>query len=190
MTPRNKINLSLIIFSILSICLIVFIIYSLFDGIKKNSESLISQKAASVSFGAKIKELEEFQTVYQDLKPNLEKIDALFIDSKVPVEFINFLETTSQEYQNLIKISPGLPLKTERDPWLSIVFQITSTGSFPNFLRFLAKIETSPYLIEVQNLNVKRLTEKALMSKAPNQGLAEGSLGDVEATLLIKVYAK
>ena len=59
-------------------------------------------------------------------------------------------------------------------------------GSSSDFLKFLEKIETGPYLIKIQNLNIRRLTEKELKSK----GFSQFALGDVKASLSIQVYAK
>lgn len=186
LNSTKKIYLSIATFSILSICLILFIIYPLFISIKKSSEDLISQKQNILALETKIENLEKFQTIYQNLKPNLEKTDSLLIDPKAPIEFISFLETTSLEGQSLIKISPGLSTKTEKDPWPSLIFQITSTGSFPNFLKFLEKLETSSYLIEISNLNINRLTENEIRLKE----FERFALGDVRTTFLIKVFTK
>ena len=186
MTLKNKINLSLIIFSILSINLIVFLIYPLFKEIKNNSEDLISKKQNLLSLEAKIENLEKFQSLWQEIEPNFKKIDQLFIDPEVPVEFISFLETTARDCEVPIEISSALPSKIEEDPWPSLFFQISSTTSFSKFLRFLAKIETSPYLIEIQNLNTRRLTEKELKLK----GFEKFSLSDIKTTFSIKIYTK
>ena len=186
MTLKTKINLSIVILIILSISFIVFLIYPLFSEIKNISQELISQKQDLISFQAKTEDLEKFQILYQEIKPNLEKINTLFIDSELPVDFISFLEKTSRDCQVLIKISPALPTKIKEDPWPSLTFQITSISSFPNFLKFLEKLESSVYLTEIQNLNISRLTETEIKSKE----FEKLSLGDVKTTLSLKVYTK
>ena len=184
MTIKNKINLSLVIIIILSISLIAFLIHPLFEEIKNNSEDLISKKQKLLSLETKIENLEEIQSLWQEIEPSLKKIDQLFINSEVPVEFISFLETTARDCEVPIEISSALPDKKEKDPWPSLFFQISSTASFSKFLRFLAKIETSPYLVEVQNLNARRLAEKELKLEE----LEKLSLDDAKITLSIKVY--
>ena len=186
MIPKNKINLSLVVFGVLIVSLIVFVIYPLFKEIKNNSEDLISKKQKLLSLEAKIENLGEFQSLWSEIEPNLKKIDQLFIDPGVPVEFISFLETAARDCDFPIVISPALPSKIEKDPWPSLSFQISSITSFSKFLRFLVKIETSPYLIEIQNLNARRLTEKELKLKE----FEKLSLGDIKTTLSIKVYTK
>lgn len=186
MNLKNKINLSLPVFIILSVILILFIIYPLFKEIKINSEDLISKKQSLTLLERKIENLKQYQTLWGQIEPNLEKINTLFIDPEVPVEFISFLETIARDCDLSVEIFPTLSRETAQDSWPSLFFQISSTTSFSKFLKFLEKLETSPYLIKIQNLNTRRLTKTELESKA-----FEGfSLGDTKNTLLIKVYAK
>jgi Tfp pilus assembly protein PilO len=186
MTLRNKFNLSLVIFILLSVILILFIIYPLFKEIKINSEDLISKKQNLTLLERKIENLKQYQTLWGQIEPNLEKIDKLFIDPEVPVEFISFLEETARDCDLSVEISPFPASKITEDPWSSLLFQIRTTASFSKFSKFLEKLETSPYLIKIQNLNVKRLTEKDLEQKA----FEKFSLGDTINTLLIKVYTQ
>lgn len=134
----------------------------------------------------KIGNLGKFQTLWQEIEPSFQKIEKLFIDPEAPVEFISFLEKISKDCQMAIKISSTPSSGTEKDPWPSLFFQISSATSSPKFLKFLEKLETSPYLIEISSLNVRELTEAELKSKE-----FEGrSLGDVAAALSLKVYIR
>jgi len=186
MNLKNKVNLSLIILALLTIISIVFVIYPLFSGIKKNSEELVSQRKNLLSFETNIKNLEKFKTLYQEIEPNLENINTLFVNPEAPVKFISFLETTARDCQVPIKISSTLPSKTERYIWPSLDFQITSISSFPKFLKFLEKLEAGPYLIEIRNLNISKLTEEKIRSEE----FEIFSLKDVKSTLSIKVFSK
>jgi Tfp pilus assembly protein PilO len=173
MTITKKIHLSIAIFIILIILIAVFAIFPLFRGIKNNSQELISQKESLAAQEAKITNLERFKILYNQLEEILEKIDDLFVDSEVPVGFISFLETTSENCQLKIEISPASAPKNKKELWPSLTFQIKTTGTFPNFLKFLEKLEASPYLIEIKNINVGRL---------------EG--GEVKANFSLKVFTK
>ncbi len=191
MTIKNKINLSLAIFIILNLSLILFLICPLFQGIKNDSKELISQKQKIVSLKTKIENLGKFQTLWQEIEPNFQKIEKLSIDPDVPVEFISSLEKISKDCQMAIKISSTPSSGTEKDPWPSLFFQISSATSFSKFLKFLEKLETSPYLIEISSLNVRKLTEAELTQPFLQKELGEGrSLGDVAAALSLKVYSK
>lgn len=185
---KNKINLSLLIFSVSIISLIFFVIYPVFKEIKTSSEDLISEKQNFTSLEIKIENLRNSQAFLSKIKPNLEKINQLFIDFEVPVDFINFLEKTAKECDVVIEIL-ALPSKEiEKDSWPSVLFQISSIASFDKFLKFLEKIENSPYLIELQGLNIRKLSEKEIEKEIEIE--IETELNDVKVVFSIKVYAK
>ena len=186
MTIKNKINLSLAVFIILSLSLILFLISPLFQGIKNDSKELISQKQKLISLETKIESLMKFQTLWQGIESDFQETEKLLIDPEVPVAFISSLETIAKDCQMTIKISSTPSSGTEKDSWSSLFFQISSATSFSKFLKFIEKLETSPYLVEISNLNVRKLTEAELKSKE----FEGNSLGDVAAALSLKVYSK
>lgn len=173
MTVIKKIYLASFLFFLLVILLIVFLIYPLFKEIKKNSEELILEKNKIIFLAKERENLKKMGEIFKTYKSDLEKIENLFIDPEVPIEFISFLEKISRDSGALIKISPTPLKKFEKDPWPSIIFLIDLKSSFPNFLKFLEKLESSIYLVEIQNLNISRLTE-----------------GDIKANFSIKVFTQ
>jgi len=186
MNPRKKIIIFSIIFGLISLALVCFVIYPLFKEIKKNSGELISLKRELALSKNETEKFGEIKEVYENLEADLEKIDKLFIDSEVPVELIQFWETIAKDSGLLINISPTSSTTAEGETWDSIGFQITLSGSSSNFLEFLEKTETGPYLIEIQNLVVKKITGGEFVV----EGYTEFSSEDVNANLLIKVYTK
>jgi len=98
-------------------------------------------------------------------------------------EFENF-ERNSAFYQSNLEKLDKLFLNPE--VWESIGFQILLTGSFPNCLKFLEKLQISPWLLEIQMTEVKRITEKELQLEE----LKDFSLGDVFFSIILKVYTK
>jgi len=185
MTIKNTIRISLLIVLALSVSLSVFLIRPIFSGIKKNSEELINQKQRINFLEEKIKNIEDFKKNQDEIGKNLEKIKTLFLESEAPVNFIGFLEQTARESQLSIKISPSASTKKAEDPWFSIIFEISSASPFPSLLRFLEKLESSPYLIKIQSFSVTRLEENDLKTKE----LEDLSVGSVKAILSMKVYA-
>ncbi len=177
MDPKKKIIVFSLAFGVAGLVLVCFVIYPLFKGIKKNSEEFIIAKRESILLQGKTGKIEQFRKTYEDLRPDLEKIDNLFTDSEVPIDLIKFLDKTAENSKLLSDISSVSVKTSETDPWSSLGFQITLAGLLPDFLRFLEKIETAPYLIEVQNLTVKKVSGSGL------------NLG-VSATLIIKVYTR
>jgi len=186
MTQNKKILLISIISGLISIVLIVFIIYPLFEKIRENSKKVSAVKQDLLLSRGKAGSLEQVKETYENLKPDLEKIDGLFVDPQVPINLIQFWEKTATESGISIDISPAFLKASEVDPWNSIAFQVTLIGSFPNFLKFLEKIENASYLIEIQSLTARRLIERELKPTEQEQY----SLGDVRVTLLTKVFTK
>ena len=184
LNQKKQILISITIFGLIVLFLVLFAVCPLFKEIKKNSESFILTKKELTSLEVQSKNLGEFKKIYQENLQNIEKIDNLFINSQVPIDFIGFLEKISQDSNVSIKIS--LLASKERDIWPSSQFQILSTGSFNNFSKFLEKIETASYLIEIKNISINRATENELKSEG-SKGLVTG---DIKANLLIKVFTK
>ena len=122
MTLKKKITISIVFFLVLSILLIALVIYPLFSESEKNSQNFLSQKQKLLALEKKVENLEKFRIIFPEISADLEKIDNLFINPKVPIDFISFLEKTSQDSKLSLKISPSPPLKIEKDPWPSIGF--------------------------------------------------------------------
>ena len=91
------------------------------------------------------------------------------------------------QHDNLLVVI-SIPLSSKKEPikevWPSLNFQVSLTGSFPNFSKFLDKMTYGPYLIENETLNIKRLNEGDLKL------VDKASLGDINASLLMKVFTK
>jgi len=60
-------------------------------------------------------------------------------------------------------------------------FQLASSASYLEFLRFLDKLENAPYLLSVQNTSLTR--DRTLQDK-------ENGAQDVNFTLLVQVFTK
>jgi len=144
-----------VVFGIIIVILFSFVICPLLNGVKKNSQELILAKKELVSFKTKTEEFEQSKKVYGSLETDLEKIDELFINPDVPIDLIRFWRKTAKDSGLLIDISPTSLGVKETVLWDSIGFRLSLIGPFSNFLKFLEKIETAPYLIEIQNLSAK-----------------------------------
>ena len=182
---KKKIYLSIIIFGLAAVLSVVFLLYPLFSEIKKMSQEIVSQKQALAFAEAEIINLEDFKKIYPTIAPNLEKVHDLFVNPELPIGFIGFLEESAEQTQLAVKISPLPVRKIEKKPWPFLKFQIETVASFPNFLRFLEKIENSPYLIEIQNLTAVKALERNLRLReefVPNEA--------VESTITLKVFTR
>lgn len=165
MSPTKKIYLSTAIFGTLSILLLVFIVFPLFKGIKETSRIFLSEREKTASLVKEGEGLEKMKDFYRNYQSDFERIENVFIDPEVPVEFISFLENNANVSQTKLDILSMAKKSEKGDPWPSLSLQLSVIGSFPNFLEFLEKLEQGPYPVEISGLNTRSLTEKELGSK-------------------------
>lgn len=156
------------------VILVIFGIYPLFSQIQNKSSELISQKNRLAELEAKSQNLKGFQLAYKTHQLQLAKINQLFINPEEPLDFIEFLEKEAESGQLEVKISPFSSQQEKQSPWPYLDFQLTLTGAFPEFLKFLERLEFNPYLLEVPNLSVRK----------------EPKSSRISANLLIKVYSQ
>lgn len=182
----KKIYISLAFFIVAAIALISFAIIPLAESIKEDGENFIGYQNELNLAERKIDNLKGFKKVYPDYKQNLEKIDNLFVEAEAPIEFLTFLERTAYGSQIFLKVSSSKAQEGAPDYWPSLVFQISTYGTPANFLKFLEKVENSNHLIEINNLTIKKLSEKELMSKE----IPSISTEDISATFSLKAFVK
>jgi len=173
MNIKQKNNISIVFFLILFILTFFLVIFPLLKDIQSKAKELSLQENKSITLQLKIDGLERFKDTYKGLEGDLKKIDDLFVNLEVPVEFINFLENEAQQLNLDFKISSASNYANNPNPWSYIIFQATADGNFSDLVKFLEKIENSSYLIEIININIR-----------------EDGDGVIRATFSIKVFAK
>lgn len=131
------------------------------------------------------KELEEKEKILDNLlnkinqlstkEGSLEIIFNFLAKAQEPVSFISALEKLAKE-NNLLKFEIlALPQEEKRGSlYKKLGFKIEAEDQFPKLLKFIAQVETLPYLIEVESFNIEKKKDKEL----PNMILS------------IKVYAQ
>lgn len=183
--PKREIRFAGASFFVLSVLLIFLLIYPLFQEVKRKFEELISIKKQQVLLIERKEDIEEMKNIFAEHEKDFEKMENLFIDSENPLDFINFLEeqaVKSKVYFKITSLGPG----KEQVPWPSLSFQIEIAGPFKNFSKFLERLESVPYLIQIVNLSLKRLGER----EVKKEEFKEFSVGDVQTFLLIKAFTK
>jgi Tfp pilus assembly protein PilO len=177
MNLKNKFQISIIAFLAAFILMLVFVVFPLFGDIRDNSRELAMSRKKFGDLEAEIENIERFKVIYEGLEQFLGKVDNLFVDEEVPVDFITFFESTAQESKIAIDIHPTSEGRSKGDPWDSLSFQISCRGTFPDFMAFVEKLENSPYLIEMKNIIISKKSAK------------EATLpGEIEASFTLKAY--
>ncbi len=185
MPLNKKIYTSLVFFALVILIFIFLIICPLLTDIKKDSQDFILQKNNFAELQLRKENFNQLRDFYQSRQEELKRIDNLFINRETPIEFIEFLEEKAKDSFLAIEISATFSKKAESEKWNFSNYQLSLNGSFPNILKFLEKIETAPYLIEISNLNIRKLSEKEKEFRSH-----DNVEGDVWADLMIKVYTK
>jgi len=177
------------VFTVIVLTLILALIYPLLKGLKEASLNFIEIKKELTLFYDRAGEIESLKLGYEEIERDLEKTEDFFVNSEVPINLIKFWEETALSSGISINISPlsfGNKEDDEKDKWDSMVFRINSVGSFTDFLMFLERIEIGSYLIEIEDLSVRKLTSSDLgFSDYENF-----SINDVRTILTIKVFTK
>ena len=184
MILRQKNIIIAFVFLIIALAIIFLLAHPAFKEIKKNSDEFVRIKKELVSLENDRRNLIKRQQFYGNLAPDLLKTENLFISASFPVQFVRFLEKTASEADVLMTIGNVEPAKSGADPWRYAGFQLSLRCYLPDCLKFLEKIENSPYLINVQNLNIRRISVPL-----PAQDGKEKQ-DNAEASILIKVYSK
>lgn len=115
--------------------------------------------------------LSVFQETRSKLAGELQMLNALFVDPNNPIGFIEFLEDKAEALGLIIQIIPSAPKQAQGDLWPSMMFTVSSKGSFLAWTRFLEQIEYAPYLLQVQNVHIA-----ATQETTPGKGVSEFSL--------------
>lgn len=171
-----KNNLPLIILGVIALLLVCLVIRPLFLDIKHTSENIVFQKGQLIDLESKSENIKKFQVAYKSRQANLEKIDELFINKEEPIDFIKFLEKEAKTARLSIEITPVTFKASADDFWPSTNLSLTLNGSFPRFLQFLERVESSPYLIDLSNLSLNKPTQK--------------TNGDIAISFQMKVYTQ
>lgn len=186
MYQNNKIYFAVAGFLIAGLVLMIFVIRPLFKNIKEFSEQLFLFRQELVLLENKAQQSSVLEEKFQVLEPKLKRIKNLFVSSEMPVDFIQFLEIMAGESNVEINISlvPQKAKSKEETAFSFLQFQLSVLGASPNCLQFLEKLETAPYLIEIDNLNVRRIAEEQLKTEKHQ----EFFVGDTEFNFSIKVF--
>src|SRR3989344_3666271 len=153
MNIKKKIILTLIILTAAVFAIIFFAAYPIFSSIKRESQDIAFQKSRLLATEDRAKNFAELLADYPKHQEYSKRINSLFINPQEPISFIELLETEAAASKISVNISLQPLQFLAGDQWPSMNFQLNAEGAPQNFLKFLERLESSPYLIE--NLNLK-----------------------------------
>ncbi|MSU60445.1 MAG: hypothetical protein EXS52_00830 [Candidatus Staskawiczbacteria bacterium] len=97
MDVKNKIYITITLFSAAALTLIALLVYPTFKDIKNISGEILLKRVEASSMDFQNRALDNFKKKYKEYGSNLVKINQSFVDIKNPVDFIEFLEKTATE---------------------------------------------------------------------------------------------
>jgi hypothetical protein len=182
----KKIFLVSLIFLLIFSFLVIFMIPSLTDSLKRDSDFFISLKKTISLTEGQIEDFENFRDKQSFYNSKVSEIKDFFINPEVPIAFLEFLEDKATELNLSIKISPINLTEQDEDPWDSLGFQIMVTGSPSNCLKYLEKVQLSRWLLEVRDLEIQKISERDF----DTSDLEKNTGGDIYMVFSLKVYSQ
>ena len=178
MDPKKKIYFLLSVCVILILAIVILGVYPAFKEIQENADGFISKKNEILVLDQEIRNFDQIKDKYQSHWLQVDNLGSLFVLREMPIDFTRFLQdlASSSSLPIVISIPPSGEKGNER--WEYFTYNLSLEGSFSNFARFLEKLENSPYLIKLENMNITQ------------QEAIEGKAAGIRASLLIKVYAR
>jgi len=159
MNPKKEISIIAALCSIITIFVVVFGIWPIFEKVRENSQTLIETEREMDMLDVKSENFEESEDSFFALEINKDLAE-FFIDPDIDNNFIEFLEGLAQDLSVPIEVSRYTFKKQEGDIWFPHGYKISCSGPFQNILRMVGKLETSPYLIEINSLEIRRTADE------------------------------
>lgn len=186
MNLKNKIFAAGVCFCGLMAAIAVFCIMPVVSKIRQTAIKIGEQNDKISSLDRSVEEIKEYRIYYRQHQDDFAKLDGIFINAEMPLQFINFLDAAAQDCQVAIKMEPAQKILVKGDEWPSINFQISLEGTFPRVIQFIEKIEASPFLAEVKSAGVSAKTA------VQPEGSEDISLFApiVSANILLKAYSR
>ncbi len=182
---KKKLYFIVFFFALLFGVLLKVGVFPLISEIEKNSELLKFQKKALSCFESRVESFKTFQKDLPLYQPTLDKLEGLFVAEDAPIRFLEFLEKEARDFDLSIKISPFKISQKKEDPWKVVGFSVVFWGKFQDCLKFLERVEKGPFLVEISQLSVEKVSEKTSALKE----FENLQPGDTYFNLVLKTFA-
>jgi Tfp pilus assembly protein PilO len=172
--PQRNILISIGFFLIFLILSVALIIVPWIKEMKETSEDFLTEKRKITSLKEKIANLDILKAELLEIEKGTSFYNNSFINEEDPIEFITFLERIAEGLE--VSLAPLTVSKIEMDGSLfaPLAFQLSASGKYDNFARFLDKLESSEWILNIKDINISRSSTD------------EGN--EVRAELSFKVY--
>lgn len=165
----NKINILLAVILLSAFVFILFVIFPILGQIQKNADRLVVLRQEKLILEDQLTALQDYKETARDVQKNLDALEDMFVNVQFPVDFVQFLENLASENDLLIEISS--PAGGEEDGYA--MFQLALRGTSPDFTRFIARLETGPYLVKIQQMQIQRADGGRISANVSLKALAK-----------------
>jgi len=186
MSLNRKTFFTAVVFLTLFAGVIFFVSLPLVATIKNINAEIAEQRQKIAIYDSRISKTREFEAFARQEK-DMDNLSRVFVDGQMPLDFINSLETAARDVGVTIKLSSSLSqsVRANVGGWPSISIEAELSGQIPGILRFVKKIENSPYLVEIQSFNIE-----AGAPRLTGENSTAGETGAGNAHILMNAYAK
>jgi|GEM_PF-662302 hypothetical protein len=173
----------------------LFVVMPILSEIESSGLRVREQRDKIASCERRIAAVREFAVFAKEERTNLDKLDKVFVDAQLPLDFINVLERVARDTSVGIEFSSSIIQPKKADSWPMVGIEAQVAGETEAILRFIKKIETSPYLVEIQGVEIQ--IDIPQKEESPvNNGTTTVQAGipdksrTAQAHILLKAYAK
>ncbi|MCI5108805.1 MAG: hypothetical protein MRY49_03085 [Candidatus Pacebacteria bacterium] len=147
-THKSKIQINVILYTILAlvITLNIVLLWYLKDKVEDASLHL---NTAETSYEERDR-VRNLSRTFDEIKPQIEKIDSYFVGSDDVVGFINLLEREARN-NNLSTETTNVSVEESAVYGDTLIVSITTTGSWNSIMRFVKIVETLPHNISIRS---------------------------------------
>lgn len=183
MNLKNKIIVGLISFLLLFLALFFFVIAPIIYQLRKTGQAMKEQEKTVNSLEKRIAMARDFRSFYNKEKDNFSVLDEIFINPQIPTDFIDFLDETANSYNLNVSYFLTAPAKLGKDLWPSLGFQIITVGPFSSSTKFIKKLESSIYLLDIQSVEISK-------AEVNESDASEIGSVKVKTNISAKIYTK
>ena len=130
---------------------------------------------------------------FEDIMTQVPRLRALYLNPKDAVGYIEALENLTKEFELYKEIrlvsEPASAGGLSTQP--SFVFQVTLVGSFEHLMQFFARLESFPYLVDVEKMTFAPAKESQTYGAqfSGETRIFKPQAGDITAGISIRVHA-
>lgn len=181
---KQKLKINILVFVAVVAILVIIGIVPLLSSFFKNSKDLDAKNKSAYSLDQQIAALKDFQANNNIYQQSVQKLKSSFVFGEAPIEFIEFLEAEAIRQGLDIDITSVKDSSEKKANRLTMAFQVSLSGDFPDVLGFIKRLEQSPWLLKIDQASIQRLGDK---EKAYN--FQETKPGEVVLTLSFKAFS-